>query len=316
VLLGNRITDGAEPPDQLVRDVLYEQRLHSVNSEPGDGKTLFALWASLGVMRQDRPVLYLDAENGVALIAERLEDMGADPAELDRLLHYYPSPEITPHAGSRAALQATAEDIKPTLVVFDAWPDFLALAGLNENDAGDVTRWTLDVAQPLKEAGCAVLLLDHLTKSAEGRGRYARGSGAKLAKMDVAWSLSQTQPFDRERVGEITLTLRKDREAYLPAKQKFEAGGSLADGGLLFRRADGVIEEPNLTNGLTDKQHQALAFLDRRGKQGASWTELLNELGGSKGTLSRTLRVLFRRNLVTKPGNSYLLASPAGTRKP
>lgn len=305
VLIGERIASGTEPPDELVRDLIYAKRLHSLSSEPGDGKTLCALWAALEVGRQDRPVLYLDAENGPALIAERLEELGAEPDGLDEWFHYHPAPEISLDADSLAALRATIENVRPALAVFDSLPDFLALAGLDENSAGDVTRWILKVPQLIKDAGCAVLLLDHVTKSVEGRGRYARGSGAKLAKMDVAWSLSRTMPFDRERVGEITLSLRKDREAYLPTRQKFSVGGGEA--GLVFARSTGTIEEPG-ADGLTDKQRQILDFLEGRSASGAAWRELEAEIG-SKSTLSRNLSELRERNLVLKRGNRYHLAA-------
>lgn len=306
VLIGERIAGGAEPPAQLVKDVLYRGRLHAVNAPAGEGKTLLALWAGLEVLRQGLPVVYLDAENGPAVIAERLKDLGADPAMLDGLLHYYPSPEIALDAGALDALSATAEAVRPALAVFDSLPDFLAVAGANENDATDVTRWMLAIPQLLKDSGCAVILLDHVAKAAEGRGRYARGSGAKLAKVDVSWSLLQTVPFDRGRVGEIELKLHKDREAYLPACQKFAVGG--AEGGrLVFRRADGVIEETG-TDGLTDGARRALKTLeagDRDGASGLSFTGWMSAANMAKTTFRRAMNDLLARGLAQKRGQRY-----------
>lgn len=301
VLVGERITGGAEPPDQLAEGLLYEARLHSLSSEPAEGKSLLALWASLETMRRGRAVLYLDAENGPALIAERLADMGADPAALDRHFHYHPSPEITLAPDSLTALRGTVETVQPALAIFDSLPDFLALAGFNENDASDVTRWVLAVCQPLKEAGCAVLLLDHLAKSVEGRGRYARGSGAKLAKVDVAWSISQTMPVSRERVGELTLTLRKDREAYLPTRQKFAVGG--VDGKLVFRRAASVIEEPD-AEGLTESARIALSALKPR-PEGLRFSEWMRCADMPKTTFRRAVGDLIATGNAVKRGQRY-----------
>ncbi|PLS84123.1 MAG: hypothetical protein CYG60_19610, partial [Actinobacteria bacterium] len=173
VLIGELISKGVEPPTQLIEDFLYEGRVHAVVSEAGTGKTLLALWAALEVMKEGGSVLYLDEENGGRLIGERLLNMGADLEMLDRSFFYHHSPGITLKANALAELRVTAEAVRPALVVFDSLPDFLALAGLNENEAADVTRWFLEVARPLRDAGSAVLLLDHVVKSAEGRGRYA-----------------------------------------------------------------------------------------------------------------------------------------------
>jgi hypothetical protein len=42
----------------------------------------------------------------------------------------------------------TAEQIRPALVVFDSWADFLAMGNLNENDSVDITNWVLKVCYP------------------------------------------------------------------------------------------------------------------------------------------------------------------------
>jgi KaiC/GvpD/RAD55 family RecA-like ATPase len=111
VLIGQRITKGVEPPAQLVEGNLYQGKLHAVSSEPGEGKTIYASWVSLEVMKQGLPVLYLDAENGPDRIAELLADMGADPEMLDRLFQYYYLPEITMDPDALKALLATVEEL-------------------------------------------------------------------------------------------------------------------------------------------------------------------------------------------------------------
>ncbi len=68
VKLGERIGGVIKPPEQLVEGVLYAGKIHALNSEPGESKTTAALWAVLEVVRQGRPVLYLDA--GLTLRAE------------------------------------------------------------------------------------------------------------------------------------------------------------------------------------------------------------------------------------------------------
>lgn len=47
IKLGERITKGVEEPEQIVKGIIYRARTHAVNSDPGEGKTLFALWVCL-----------------------------------------------------------------------------------------------------------------------------------------------------------------------------------------------------------------------------------------------------------------------------
>jgi hypothetical protein len=191
--------------------------------------------------------------------------------------------------------------VKPALAVFDSFADFLALAGLNENDAGDVTRWVTEVAQPLKNNGCAVLLLDHVTKNGETRGRYARGSGAKLAKVDVSWTLTQSAPFDRETVGEITLVRHKDRAACLLKRLRFAVGGT--ERGLLFRRCEGVVEEPG-PDGLTGAARDALAALEPH-PDGLRWSEWMRAAALAETSFKRAVKSLRQLGRVEKAGDRY-----------
>ncbi len=308
VLIGKRITGGVEPPAQLIEDFLYAGKVHAVNAEAGEGKTLLALWAVTEVVGQGLPVLYLDAENGPRLIAERLRDMGSDPEGLDRLLHYYQSPDVTLKAGALGNLRETAKMVRSALVVFDSLPDFLSTSGLSENEAGDVTRWFLEVARPFRDMGCAVLVLDHVTKSAEGRGRYARGSGAKLAKVDATWSLAKTKPFDRGTVGEITLKRQKDREACLPESLTFAVGGR-GEHDLLFRRCAGVTVEPEENDLLTDAARAALEALEPH-TDGLRFGEWEKSSGLTESSFKRARRELLDRGLIKKTGNLYRETEP------
>ena len=65
--------------------------------------------------------------------------------------------------------------------------------------------------RPLADAGAAVAVVDHVTKARDGRGRWGRGSGAKLGEADAGFSLEVTQPFARGHPGEAVLRVAKDR---------------------------------------------------------------------------------------------------------
>jgi 5S rRNA maturation endonuclease (ribonuclease M5) len=292
--LGQLLLGGIEPTPQLLEGLLYEGRIHSIASGPGTGKTLLALWMAVQVMRQGRPVLYLDAENGPKLIAERFAEIGASPAELSRLLHYFPA-EVALDAKSLGRLAATVEEIEPALVVFDSFADLLSIAGLEENSNDDCTRWMRTVAQPIKDAGSAVLVLDHVPKGGKG----PRGGGSKRAKVDVQWNLEATQHFDRERTGEIELKHDKDREAWLPKIVRFSVGGGV------FSRSAGTIEDEGPSTELTALQREVYEYIRKRGAEGAAWGDILDGTGCSKGSLSPTLKKLDRLDLIEKDNGRY-----------
>jgi hypothetical protein len=103
------------------------------------------------------------------------------------------------------------------VVVIDSVPEAIAQGGLDENAASDVTRWIDGLPRPLARDGAAVLLVDHVVKAAAGRGRWARGSGAKLAAVDVAFELRSVRSFSRQGSGAARLVVAKDREGCVGA---------------------------------------------------------------------------------------------------
>ncbi|MDQ6833807.1 MAG: AAA family ATPase, partial [Chloroflexota bacterium] len=229
-LLGRRILEGVNPPEPLIAGILYRGTVNSWHGEAGDGKTTIALWASLLLIQQGHTVLWLDEEAGPDQIAEKLEAMGANPEELDARFHYYNSPAFSMHPADLAELHGIVAAVKPALIVWDSAPDAFAAAKVHEDSADEITQWMRVVATPLARAyHCALVLLDHVTKSAEGRNGYARGSGAKKAKMDASFTVIKTADFDRNRLGVLSSLIR------------FTVGGR--DGDLVCERHEVVPEQ-------------------------------------------------------------------------
>jgi hypothetical protein len=300
VLLGELLRDGVEPTPQLLEGLLYMGRSHSIAGTAGIGKTILAVWMCLQVMFKGLPVLYLDAENGPKIIAERLSDMGADLCMLDRLFHYYPA-DLTLDPHSLAALQATVMTAQPALTVFDSLADFLGMADVDENSNMECTRWFARVIQPLKDTGVASLVLDHVPKT--GRGG-PRGASSKVAKMDVQWELKVPQQFARERTGKIELTRTKDRESWLPRTVQFSIGGGV------FPTLVEAIEEPDDPHArLTDNARKLYDTMRKPRKEGARWTDLERAVGGSKGNVTRGLKELDGYRLMEKRNDRYFVKS-------
>lgn len=208
------INRGPQQPE-LLTPFLYAGRFTTLSAEPGGAKTWVALWQTIEVLRGGRSVVYIDLENGDEIIAERLALLGANPDELYGLCY------LRPHGCSWSQIEVlnllgVLDGLdSPALVVFDSLPDFLAGAGLNEDAAGDITGFVDRVLAPILDRGAAVLVLDHLPKpAADGskkRSRYARGSGAKLAKVDVNLLLETEAEFSATASGRLALRQTKDR---------------------------------------------------------------------------------------------------------
>jgi hypothetical protein len=101
---------------------------------------------------------------------------------------------------------------RPRLVVFDGLAEALASERRDENNVTDVLTFFRQRLRPFAELGAAVLITDHVTKTTEGRGRYARGSGAKLGRYDgVSYSAELVKPYSPDQAGTVRLRIAKDR---------------------------------------------------------------------------------------------------------
>lgn len=213
--------------------LFYGAAVNTLAGEPGLGKSWIAVAASLHVLRRGGSVIVLDYEDSARTWAQRLRSLGAEQEQLMDLLYFRGAG--APAEADLDWLPRLAGAAPDVLVVIDSLAEALAAAGLDENLAGDVTSWHQRIARPLADAGATVLLIDHLAKDSSSRGRWARGSGAKLAAITgAAFRLEITEPFSRERSGLGQLVISKDRYGAVGAvgetvaNIRFDvAGGSL-----------------------------------------------------------------------------------------
>jgi hypothetical protein len=203
-----------EPPAILARPdgvhLLYRARLHSVNAEPESGKGWLACQATVEQLAAGENVVYIDYEDTPAAIVSRLRALGADDDAILARLHYVRPDEPVGESGPGALV-----DVGAALVMIDGVTEALAVEGLDLASNQDVAEFYKRLAHPFANAGSAVLLLDHVVKDREHRGRYALGAGHKLAGVDVAYRLDVAQPFGREREGLVKVTVMKDRPGFV-----------------------------------------------------------------------------------------------------
>lgn len=213
VSLAGLVKEGVPSPTFLA-GMLYAGGLHCIAGAPDCGKTTIALYWAVTLLKQAQGVVFFDEEGGPEIIAEKLIALGAEPADL-QFLTYVPFPGRTWEDKDIEELMTLMRDTGPALVLWDSSAAFLARAGLDENSASDCTRWWARVLTPVaRELGAAILVIDHDTKSTE-QSRYSRGSGAKLAGLDVQFKVEIVKPFTREHAGILKFHVPKDRRGWL-----------------------------------------------------------------------------------------------------
>lgn len=182
----------------LVPGFLEAGTVNALFAKAGTGKSLLALEISAGLARRGVTVVYIDDENRVADLVERLQDMGCQPAELDRLLVYSFAglPALDTAAGG-IHLQAIAVTRKAQLVILDTTSRMVTG---RENDADTFLQLYRCSLVGLKKAGITVLRLDHPGKDMT---RGQRGSSAKEGDVDTIWRL--------EPVTDTTFRLEREK---------------------------------------------------------------------------------------------------------
>lgn len=191
--------------------LLYAGKMHVFQAEPSSGKSWISLHAVREVLDIGGAAIYLDFEDTPAGILRRLRNLGCSvDAMRERLV--YARPVGRYGTAERLQVDRLLDRLNPDLVVIDGVGESLSRNGLSEDKADDVLRWFDLFPRPIAETGAAVLMIDHVAKDPEQRGRWARGSGAKLGAVDGAsYQVKVITPFSRHRSGAVKLVVAKDR---------------------------------------------------------------------------------------------------------
>lgn len=201
-------------PTILMRDdgrcLLYPGRTQTIVGESESLKTWAALIAVAQELQAGNVVVYIDLEDDEQVIVRRrLHDELRIPADhlIAQLRYVRPSEPV----GSGALTTLLVNPI-PTLVVIDGLTELMALHGLNPDKGSDIAAIYSRVARPFTEHGCAVLIVDHVVKDREGRGRYATGSAHKLNIVSgAAYVMELGAAPSRGSAGFSRISVVKDR---------------------------------------------------------------------------------------------------------
>ena len=195
--------------------LIYEGRVHSIYGESESGKSWIAQIATAECLKNDKKVIYIDFESDAIDIVNRLKALGVSRANLLQYFTY-----IRPE-GARDAddpyWQAILEPQSATLIVIDGVTESLTMWGGESKDNDAITRWMRIFPRTVATAsGAAVVLIDHITKNAETRGRFAIGGQAKLATIDgAAYLVEPLEALAPGRTGTLTMRVTKDRPGFV-----------------------------------------------------------------------------------------------------
>jgi hypothetical protein len=313
-ILSGEVVDS--PPLLLERSdsqaLLYPGRVHVLAGEPGSAKGWLACAACAERISMGEPVVYLDFEDTAASIVSRLRALAVADEDVAKWFSYVrPEEPLDVDVASFVPQGAT-------LVVLDGMTEAMTLHNLSPYDNAEVARFLTRLARPLADSGPAVLILDHVTKDRDSRGRWAIGAQHKLAGTDVTYALEIIRPFGRGLHGLSRLTVSKDRVGFVNAAS---AGGKRVGDVELRSDPDGrpevtvsivpssfAVEDPLDLSPAARRVLEALSGQDEPmtvGHIGDRVVEMGWEAGLARRTIERSLKELVARDRADSDGSTY-----------
>lgn len=215
-----QLASGVElPPTPTVfqredgQGLFYRGAVNDLHGEPGCGKSMIAQIAAAQELKSSHDVIYIDYEDSARNVVKRLLLLGVTGEQIVAHFHYV-RPSAKP--SSPTSLDGWRETIDyadtATLAIVDGVTSCLAYAGLDSNSGDDIAAWYNTMPRLISACGPAVVLIDHVVKSKDNRGRYAGGSMQKLALIDgISYSVDMTKPVGKGVRGTIVIKSGKDR---------------------------------------------------------------------------------------------------------
>lgn len=214
-----RYLDGSYQPEQPTMftrtdgvSLIYPGLVHDIHGESESGKSLVAQAVAAGIIGSGQEVVYLDFESGPGPMAQRMLSFGLTADQI-MALFVYVRPELNPYALTETDAFRGLLARRPALVVLDGVTDALVQFGASSKDNDEITKWHRFVPRTIADrTGAAVVLIDHVIKDGESRGRFAIGGQAKLATIDGAsYAAEIKEPIGKGMRGAISLRIGKDR---------------------------------------------------------------------------------------------------------
>lgn len=193
--------------------LFYPGLVHNLYGESESGKSWVAQAATVQALTNGHRVAFIDFESDAPQVVNRLRTLGATPHHLTPDTFAYIRPEAAPATFHEAEAFTTLTTQPWDLVILDGVTEALVMSGKATMDNDDITAWMRQVPRHIATGtGAAVILIDHVVKSTEGRGRFPIGGQAKMAAIDGASYLAEpVSVLGAGLDGAIRLRVGKDR---------------------------------------------------------------------------------------------------------
>ncbi len=289
--------------------LVYPGEITQLAGEPESGKGWIAVNECAHRIAAGDHVLYLDFEDAATSVIGRLLALGAVPeAIVERFTYVRPDEPLHP---VRFYELVTAKTY--ALAVIDGVTEAYTLLGLEINDNSDASRFQHTLARPLAATGAAVIVVDHVTKSREGRGRHAIGAAHKLAGIASAYMTDVVKtPSRTGEPGLVKLTVGKDRHGHV----RGDAVGDVIAMVRITAEDDGArvtvtLEPPESSTNAsgefrpTTLMERVSEYLDA--EPGATGNDIRRGVTGQGASVDRAVRVLRAEGYVdrSKDGAAY-----------
>jgi hypothetical protein len=198
--------------------LIYPGKRHVFSGTQEAAKTMAAYAVALATVRDEGRVLVADLEMGPYDARDRFRDLGATDSDFDRI--FYIEPETPP---SEKTFQILVDQFPVELAIIDAAAGAYALSDLDDNKRRDVEVWTNHWVRPLWQREVATIVIDHVVKNAENRGKYTIGSERKAGGVDVHLGFEPVaEPLRRGGSAVYRVLTHKDRPGWLPRPRAAE----------------------------------------------------------------------------------------------
>lgn len=199
--------------------LLYRGLIHSFHGESESGKSLVLMWETVRLINEGQDVLWITFDSDPQEDVARALRMGARKDAIRRHLHYVKPdepPTIAPAAYRGLFYGPDGSAKEYALAIIDGVTDAVLLfSGGSKGDPNEIfVQFSRIFPRRLADiTGAAVVLIDHVAKDTENRGRFAIGAQAKMSQLTgAAYTVEpdQTAPTVNG-VGYVILRVGKDR---------------------------------------------------------------------------------------------------------
>jgi hypothetical protein len=205
------IPDAESQPPSLGHNLLYPGLRHIFSGPPESAKTLVAYACGIDIIHHhpDAHILLMDFEMGPKAAKRRWRYVGATNHQLDHNILY-----LAPEQPAQEERIGILVALHPMLVIIDAAAGAFDNEDLDDNKRADAERWRKLYVDPFFDNGITTIVIDHVVKNAETRGKYVIGSERKIGGGEVHIGFDTIKPVKRGSTGLYKMVMHRDREGH------------------------------------------------------------------------------------------------------